>query len=38
MANISARNMFCSPISLLDIFILRNGFQMPYPTLAGSLQ
>jgi hypothetical protein len=29
MADISARSMFCSPISLLDIFILRSGFQMP---------
>jgi hypothetical protein len=36
MADISARSMFCSPISLLDIFILRNGFQMPYPALASS--
>jgi hypothetical protein len=35
-ADISALSMFCSPISLLDIFILRSGFQMPYPTLAGS--
>jgi hypothetical protein len=36
MADISARSMFCSPISLLDIFILRSGFQMPYPALLGS--
>jgi hypothetical protein len=36
MAVISPLNMFCSPISLLDIFILRSGFQMPYPALAGS--
>ena len=35
MAHISALSMFCSPISLFDIFILRNGFQMPYPALAG---
>jgi hypothetical protein len=26
MADISPRSMFCSPISLLDIFILRIGF------------
>jgi hypothetical protein len=26
MADISARSIFCSPISLLDIFILRSGF------------
>jgi hypothetical protein len=36
MADISARSMFFSLISLLDIFILRSGFQMPYPALAGS--
>jgi hypothetical protein len=36
MADISALSMFCSPISLLDIFILRSGFHMPYPALAGS--
>jgi hypothetical protein len=36
MADISALSMFCSPISLRDIFILRNGFQMPYPVLIGS--
>jgi hypothetical protein len=36
MADISARSMFCSPISLLDIFILRSRFQMPYPALTGS--
>jgi hypothetical protein len=36
MVDISTRSMFCSPISLLDIFILRSGFQMPYPALAGS--
>jgi hypothetical protein len=36
MADISARSMFCSLISLLDIFILRSEFQMPYPVLAGS--
>jgi hypothetical protein len=35
MADISARSMFCRPISLFDIFILRSGFQIPYPTLAG---
>jgi hypothetical protein len=26
MADISARSMFCSPISLLDIFVLKSGF------------
>jgi hypothetical protein len=36
MADISALRMFCSPINLHDIFILRSGFQMPYPALAGS--
>jgi hypothetical protein len=36
MADISARNMFRNPISLLDMFILSTGFQMPYPALAGS--
>jgi hypothetical protein len=36
MADISARSLFCSPISLLDIFILRSRFQMPYPALVGS--
>jgi hypothetical protein len=36
MADISTVSMFCSPISLLDIFILRSGFHMPYPALAGS--
>jgi hypothetical protein len=36
MADISAWSMFCSPISLLDISILRNGFQMLYLALAGS--
>ena len=36
MAYIYARSMFYSPISLLDIFILRSGFQMPYPALVGS--
>jgi hypothetical protein len=36
MADISALSMFCSPISLLDIFILRSGLQIPYPALAGS--
>jgi hypothetical protein len=35
MADISTLSMFCSPISLLDIFILRSGFQMPYPALVG---
>jgi hypothetical protein len=35
MADISARSIFCSPISLLEMFILRSGFQMPYPVLAG---
>jgi hypothetical protein len=28
--------MFCNPIGLLDICILRSGFQMPYPALVGS--
>jgi hypothetical protein len=36
MAEISALSLFYNPISLLDIFILRSGFQMPYPALAGS--
>jgi hypothetical protein len=36
MADIFARRMFCRPINLLDIFILRSGFQMPYPALIGS--
>jgi hypothetical protein len=36
MADISTLSMFCSPITLLAIFILRSGFQMPYPTLTGS--
>jgi hypothetical protein len=35
IADISALSIFCSPISLLDIFILRSGFQMPYLALAG---
>jgi hypothetical protein len=36
IANISARSMFCSPISLWGKFILSSGFQMPYPACAGS--
>jgi hypothetical protein len=36
MADIPARRMFCRPINLLDMFILRSGFQMPYLALAGS--
>ena len=36
MADISTLRMFCSPINLLDIFILRSGFQMQYPALTGS--
>jgi hypothetical protein len=36
MADISALSMFCSPISLLDMFILRSGFQMSYLALVGS--
>jgi hypothetical protein len=36
MAEISALSLFYNPISLLDIFILRSGFQMPYSALAGS--
>jgi hypothetical protein len=36
MADISARSMFCSPINLLDIFIFRSGFQMPYQALVSS--
>jgi hypothetical protein len=36
MADISALSMFCTPISLHAIFILRSGFHMPYPALAGS--
>jgi hypothetical protein len=35
MADICARSMFCSPSSLLDIFILRSGFEMPYPAFIG---
>jgi hypothetical protein len=36
MADIFALSMFGSPISLLDIFILRSGFHMPYLALASS--
>ena len=36
MGGISTLSIFYSPISLLNIFILRNGFQMPYPVLTGS--
>jgi hypothetical protein len=36
MADISTLSMFCSPISLFDIFIFRSGFHMPYPALASS--
>jgi hypothetical protein len=36
MADIFAWSMFCRPTSLFDIFILSNGFQMPYPALTGS--
>jgi hypothetical protein len=36
MADIFARSILCSPISLLDILILRIWFHMPYPALTGS--
>jgi hypothetical protein len=36
MAVISARSMFCRPMSLWGMFILNNRFHMPYPALAGS--
>jgi hypothetical protein len=36
MADISARSMFCRPISLWGRFILCSGFQMPYPACVGS--
>ena len=36
MANISTLRMFCRPINLLDIFILRSGFWMLYLALASS--
>jgi hypothetical protein len=36
MVDISALSMFCSPISLFDIYIFRIGFHMPYPALASS--
>ena len=35
MADISARRMFCKPINLLDMFIFRSGYQMPYLALTG---
>ena len=36
IADISARSMFCSPISLWGRFIFSRGFHMPYPACAGS--
>jgi hypothetical protein len=36
IADISARSMFCSPISLWERFILCCRFQMPYPACARS--
>jgi hypothetical protein len=36
MAVISARSIFCRPISLWGMFILNRRFHMPYPTLTGS--
>jgi hypothetical protein len=36
IADISAHNIFCSPISLWGRFILSSGFQMPYPACARS--
>jgi hypothetical protein len=35
IADISARSMFCSPISLWGRFILCSGFQIPYPACVG---
>jgi hypothetical protein len=35
IADISACNIFCSPISLWGRFILSSGFQMPYLACAG---
>jgi hypothetical protein len=34
MADISARSIFCKPMSLFDIFILSNRFHIPYPALS----
>jgi hypothetical protein len=36
IADISARSIFCSPISLWGRFILSSGYQIPYPACVGS--